>query len=204
MIELVTADRPDIVCLQELPTWTLRRLEDWSSMQSFPAVARHAFVMKRPGGWITRRNQGLLRSALTGQANAILVAAGAAEDLGDEPISDRGRERRLVQAVRFRNVVIANLHASSAAHASEVVWPEIERARAFAERHAREDEAVVLAGDFNLRDVVLPGYSQPAPGIDHIVVKRGHALPPVVWPLKRRMLDDVVLSDHAPVEVVLE
>ena len=204
MIELVVEDRPDVVCLQELPTWALRRLEDWSSMQCFPAVTRHAFALRRPGGWITRRHQGLLRSALTGQANAILVAEEAAEDLGSERISERGRERRLVHAVRVRTVVIANLHASEARDAPEVVRAEVERARAFAERHARQDEAVVLAGDFNLQAVALPGYSRPAPGIDKVLVTRASALLPVEWPLERRVLDGVVLSDHAPVEVAIE
>ena len=34
MVELVTEDRPDIVCLQEVPVWALKRLAGWSGMQA--------------------------------------------------------------------------------------------------------------------------------------------------------------------------
>src|SRR5262249_28914313 len=32
MIDLVTRDHPDVVCLQELPVWALPHLESWSGM----------------------------------------------------------------------------------------------------------------------------------------------------------------------------
>ena len=79
MIELVTADRPDVVCLQELPVWALPRLEAWSGMHRWRAVARESRVgSARLGGWLTELNHGLLRSAFTGEAEAILVAHGLA------------------------------------------------------------------------------------------------------------------------------
>ncbi len=40
MIELVTRDGPDIVCLQELPVWSLPHLDRWSGMRPVSAVAR--------------------------------------------------------------------------------------------------------------------------------------------------------------------
>jgi endonuclease/exonuclease/phosphatase family metal-dependent hydrolase len=40
MIELVTRDRPDVVCLQEVPVWSLARLSAWSGMHAVGAVAR--------------------------------------------------------------------------------------------------------------------------------------------------------------------
>ena len=94
MIELATADQPDVVCLQELPVWGLQRLEGWSGMQSVSAVARPAI---RPGlvtAWITGLNQGLFRSGIAGQANAVLVdRRHDAADLGSAQISAPGRER---------------------------------------------------------------------------------------------------------------
>jgi len=39
MVRLVTGDDPDVVCLQEVPVWALRRLEGWSDMAAFGAVA---------------------------------------------------------------------------------------------------------------------------------------------------------------------
>src|SRR2546421_697595 len=75
MIELVTGDDPDVVCLQEVPAWALGRLESWSGMQSVGAVAAAPLLRSAElGRWITELNHGLLRSAVTGEALAILVA----------------------------------------------------------------------------------------------------------------------------------
>ena len=75
MIELVASDAPDVVCLQELPVWALPLIDNWSGMQRFHAVARPPWRIGPLAGALTRLNAGLLRSALTGQANAILVRA---------------------------------------------------------------------------------------------------------------------------------
>ena len=115
MVELGAADEPDVLCLQEIPVWAVGRLERWSGMPVFPAIARRGVPTIRLAGWVTRLHNGLLRSALTGQANAILVRSDhEAEDLGEEHVSDRGRERRVCQAVRVDgSTVIANMHLSS-------------------------------------------------------------------------------------------
>ena len=44
MIELVTRDRPDVVCLQELPVWALGHLPSWSGMHAYTAVARRSLL----------------------------------------------------------------------------------------------------------------------------------------------------------------
>ena len=211
MIELATADRPDVLCLQELPVWGLRRLEEWSGMQSVGAVARPPI---RPGlvtAWITGLNQGLFRSGLAGQANAVLVDRRHGVDgLGQAQISAPGRERRVVQAVRVRpegvvgSVVVGNLHASNVFHDPEVPRGEVERARAFVEGEAAPGEPVVLAGDFNVADPGLAGYSPPGEGIDDVLVRGAVVRDVVPWPVERRMQDGLVLSDHAPVDCVLE
>lgn len=205
MLERASADGPDVLCLQELPVWALPLVDDWTGMQPARSIARRPFVL--PGGlagWITRRHQGLFRSGLAGQANAILVGrAHLLEDLGDEQISERGRERRTVQAARVGGrLVVANLHASNAAP-RPVVEAEIARALAFAEARARAGEPLVLAGDFNLHDVRLEGFSAPADGVDHVLVRGLPAGPPRVWTPEERMHNGAVLSDHAPVEVTV-
>lgn len=203
MIELVCGDEPDVVCLQELPVWGISHLERWSSMQVFPVVARGPRVPRRIGTPVTRLNQGFFRSAFVGQANAVLVASSLeAEDSGHTCISDPGRERRVVQVVRVAGrFVVGNLHAS---HGTDVAQAEIERARAFVENLGRPDDIVVLAGDFNLPDIRLAGYSEPATGVDHVLVRGASSSPPAEWPRKRRLREQVVLSDHPPVEVTIE
>lgn len=203
MIELVCADRPDVVCLQELPVWGISRLEEWSSMTAFPVIARPPRVPGRVGVRVTRMNQGFFRSAFVGQANAVLVAGSlAAEDRGYLRISDPGRERRVVQAVAVAGrYVIANLHTN---HGAEAAQLETARSRTFVEAASRPGEVIVLAGDFNLPDVRLDGYSASSRAVvDHILVNGVSASEPVVWPQERRQLDRVVLSDHAPVDVTI-
>jgi endonuclease/exonuclease/phosphatase family metal-dependent hydrolase len=202
MVEVVCADA-DVVCLQELPVWGLDRLDGWSGWQAFPAVARQPRVPGRLGVWLTRLHHGFFRSAFVGQANAILVAPGLATDnLGVRRISDPGHEPRVVQAVRVgEQFVVANLHASTTAAAALV---ELDRALEFAEGHAREDDVVLLAGDFNVTEFHLPGYTEPSGGgIDHVLVRGAPVSDAVAWPVERRARDGLVLSDHAPVEVVV-
>jgi endonuclease/exonuclease/phosphatase family metal-dependent hydrolase len=202
MIELVCEDRPGVVCLQELPVWGISRLEEWSAMTAIAVVARPPRVPGRVGVRVTRMNQGLFRSAFVGQANAVLVARSlAAEDRGHLRISDPGREHRVVQAVGVAGkYAIANLHAN---HGAEVAQQEIERSRAFAEAASRAGEVVVLAGDFNLQDVLLESYSAPSAGIDHVLVKGASVSQTLVWPRERREVEGVLLSDHPPVDVTI-
>jgi endonuclease/exonuclease/phosphatase family metal-dependent hydrolase len=203
-VRLISSDHPDVVCLQEVPLWGCRHLEGWSDMRLIWNSTRRVWFPPRFGGWITRLNQGFFRSAVSGQANAILL------DRGLQPLEQRwtvinrgGRERRICQAVRLHGMVIANLHASVAGH-PEVGAAETLRALAFAESLAQPGDALVLAGDFNLRPKQLPelpGFSSPGPRIDHIFVRGAEASPLRVWPEAHRVIESGLLSDHAPVEL---
>jgi endonuclease/exonuclease/phosphatase family metal-dependent hydrolase len=202
MLHLATADDPDVLCLQELDAWSLPLLHAWTGMQSEGAIARPPLWPAALSARLTRRHQGFFRSAIAGQANAILVSERhACEDLGKERISEPGRERRVCQAARVDGrLVVANLHATNDFRRPDVPKAEVERARRFVEGVARRGEPVVLAGDFNLRAPELPGYSAPGPGIDQVLVRRAPSTPVEVWPLERRTVAGVVFSDHAPVE----
>jgi endonuclease/exonuclease/phosphatase family metal-dependent hydrolase len=207
MIELVTLDGPDVVCLQELPVWAIPRLEAWSGMHHFEAVARPPLWPGPLSTWLTRSHQGLFRSGLSGQANAILVAPRhAATDLGHERISAAGRERRVAHAVRIAGapgLAICNLHASNDFVQPDVPRAEAAHAAAFVEAAAPEGDVVVLAGDFNVGDPLLATYSRPVEGIDHVLV-RGASASVAVWPRERRRQNGIVLSDHPVVEATVE
>jgi endonuclease/exonuclease/phosphatase family metal-dependent hydrolase len=151
-------------------------------------------------------NNGLFRSAIAGQANAILLAPGLEPlDHSTLRIDDSRQEPRWCHAVRLDELVVANLHASNDFRHPELVGAEILRAERFVSGLAGELPAV-LAGDFNVRRESLhelPGWSALGPGIDHVLVRGLRSGPLVVWPEERRRQNGRVLSDHAPVEVTV-
>jgi endonuclease/exonuclease/phosphatase family metal-dependent hydrolase len=190
MIELVTGDRPGVVCLQELPVWALRHLERWSGMHATGAVARRP---RLPFGAraVTALHHGVLRSAVTGEADAILTA-GPARDLGSTVVGE-ARLRRIAHAVEVGGVTVVNFHVDGDRGQLEHVV-------------AQASERSIVAGDSNLVAPVVDGFSRPLAGsIDQILV-RGLDLRkgPEAWPVERRTIGGRVLSDHAPVEAVVE
>ncbi len=193
MVELVTADAPDIVCLQEVPVWALAHLERWSGMTATSAVARRPRVRSaRLGRWITELHHGLLRSALTGEAAAILVASGSR--VSDERVIRfrQGHLDRIAHTVRLESGIhVANLH----------IGADPEQLRKLGDDFAAYDRAIV-AGDTNLPGAGLAGFSPPLEGsIDQIFVRGLDSTPPAKWPEARRRIDGRLLSDHAPVEL---
>ena len=174
MVRLVCADRPGVLCLQEVPVWALERLGEWSGMTVFGEVAaRPRLGSAELGRRITELHHGLFRSAFTGQANAILLAPGLTalerrtivlncrrfrseqarvHGLGLRERLTWAKERRVCQAVRIQapNALVANLHASAVAD-ERLTDAELLRAAGFADELARPEEICVLAGDFNVR-----------------------------------------------------
>lgn len=207
MVRLVTADGPDVVCLQEVPVWALRCLGRWSGMTAVGAVARRPRVWSAElGRWITDVHHGLLRSAVAGQANAILVAPRfRVGEQRVEAISRPGEgERRICQAVPVDGLgVVANFHATGGETADEQFLRAAELVR-------RLDEPAILCGDANIRpddrgrtygQLREWGFSAPAAGIDQILVRGLPVSVAAVWPDERRRLEGRLLSDHAPVEL---
>jgi endonuclease/exonuclease/phosphatase family metal-dependent hydrolase len=190
MIELVTADVPDVVCLQELPVWALPHLESWSGMHAYTAVARRPLL---PVGarTVTALHHGLLRSAFTGEGDAILTRE-PARGLGTTVVGNV-KLRRIAHAVELGGVTVVNFHIDGRRE-------QLDRVLALAPGRS------IVAGDANLVAPAAEGFSPPlADSIDQILV-RGLGLRegPRAWPVERRVLDGRVLSDHAPVEVVVE
>jgi endonuclease/exonuclease/phosphatase family metal-dependent hydrolase len=204
MVELITADRPAAVCLQEVPLWALPHLESWSGMQSRWAVARGPRIgSARLGGWITELHHGVLRSALTGEAGAILVAPQFTVSHARELVVSTDGIRRLMHGLRLDgDVFVANFHTTG---------DEQLRMVADTVESLAGDEAII-AGDANLRPgegrtyelLRERGFSEPLPGsIDQILVRGLPSTPPAAWPDERRRVDGRLLSDHAPVELTV-
>jgi endonuclease/exonuclease/phosphatase family metal-dependent hydrolase len=181
MVRLVSADRPDVVCLQEVPAWALPRLSRWSSMTAIGDVAARPTLGPLPstagvGRVITSLNHGLLRSAFSGQANAILLAPSIrlllhrsltlnsrafrraqARWLRLSPMTRLAwaKERRVCQAVGVllsdgRRALVANLHATAYRPDQRLADAEILRAAVFADALAEPEGICVLAGDLNV------------------------------------------------------
>jgi endonuclease/exonuclease/phosphatase family metal-dependent hydrolase len=170
MLRLATADAPDVLCVQEVPAWALGRFT------AGDVAARPRVIHAGLGGHITRRHQGRLRSAVSGQGNAILVGPAlrllsrSTLTLNPRRFRDaqaRGlhldwrarlawaRERRIVQAVRLadgegRTFLVTNLHCTSYAVDRRLAEAELLRAAWFAVSEAQTEDVVVLAGDFNV------------------------------------------------------
>jgi endonuclease/exonuclease/phosphatase family metal-dependent hydrolase len=222
-VRLVCADRPDLLCLQEVPPWALAHLADWTGMRCFGDVTRRASIGPVPvtaafGQRLTSLRPRLLRSAFSGQANAILVRSELhpAEHRSRCLNPRERRERRCCQTLRItlldrRPALVANLHASHHPSSSANAESEVRRALEWIDELAQPADVVVLAGDFNLSarssrifaTLVEHGFSAPAPGIDHVLVRGALASPIVAWAPERRTLGNALVSDHAPVELTI-
>ena len=195
MVELVTADRPDVVCLQELPVWALRELDAWSSMQAVSAVARPPRLRSAElGRRITEWNHGLFRSAFTGEADAILVDRRFRVSDERRIAVARAPLQRIAQSVLLDGeLAVVNFHISGV----EAQWEIVANV-------ALAYDRVVAAGDANLPGAAIPGFSPALAGsIDQILVRGAPSTSPVRWPDERRRLDGRLLSDHAPVELTV-
>lgn len=237
-VRLAAADGPDALCLQELPVWALHRLAGWAAMRCLGDVVRRpplgrGLVGDPVARYATVVAERHLRSGLAGQANALLLGDGlAVEEHASIALNDRafrdaqaaglgldaagcarwGREPRRCQAARIAagdgGLVVANVHLTGARD-HRLADAELRRAVAFAETLARPGDAIVVAGDLNLRagtsdalaELAAAGFSPPGPGIDHVLVRGAAATPVRVWPEARRRHNGRVLSDHPPVEL---
>ena len=173
MIKLATADDPDVLCVQEVPAWALGRFTvgDIAARPTVGPIPSSASLGRR----LTSLHNGMLRSAFSGQGNAIAVAprlrvlaherlelnprsfrAGEARRLGLGLIGRNAwaKERRVVQTVRLgaddgRTYLVANAHCTSLPD-RRIAQAELLRAATFATSKALPDDIVVVAGDFNL------------------------------------------------------
>jgi endonuclease/exonuclease/phosphatase family metal-dependent hydrolase len=175
LVRVAVADEPDILCLQELSVWALVDLPDWSGMTAVTDVARRPLpLLGELARALSRLDARRFRSAITGEANAVLLNSSltvvehrrlalnpfryrrmGARQFG-LPLGERLRwasERRVLQALRIERgdgtLVLANAHITG--HKDKrIPDAELLRAAVFVDGFARPDEPILLCGDFNL------------------------------------------------------
>jgi endonuclease/exonuclease/phosphatase family metal-dependent hydrolase len=181
MVELITADRPDVVLLQEIPAWALPLLGRWADMNAAWARAKRPKLGPLPvpaavGRGITAPHHGLLRSGFAGQGNAILFPSEAKQreaktiTLNTNVFTEeRGRlfgltpkqmvawekERRVCHLVRYE---LPNRQRFLVANLHASHFPdlrlgdaELRRAVNFVIRGSELEETLIVGGDFNIR-----------------------------------------------------
>ena len=195
MVELVTSDAPAVVCLQEIPVWAVPHLGRWSKMNVTSAAARRPRLRNAElGRRITDVHHGRLRSAFTGEADAMLISPELRFADERSTVISTHPLRRIAHSVRLDgDTLLVNFHIGG----EQAQWEAVGEFARFAER-------VVLAGDANIRGAWLHGFSLPlTDSIDQILVRGLPATPPVRWEDERRRVDGRLLSDHAPVELTV-
>jgi hypothetical protein len=195
MVELVAADGPDVVCLQEVPAWALGHLERWSGMHAFGAIGAQPLLGSAElGRRITDLHHGILRSAVTGEGLAILLSPSLV--VAEEHRERIGPNRVLLGVTLEDGTLVGDFHVTGGAVAAEQFRTVVRLAG---------DGPAILAGDVNLKPPYeLDGFSEPlAASIDQILVRGLPSTPPVAWPAERRRVDGRLLSDHAPVETTV-
>jgi endonuclease/exonuclease/phosphatase family metal-dependent hydrolase len=173
MLTLATADDPDVLCVQEVPAWALGRFTvgDVAARPTLGPFPSSAALGRR----LTSVHHGLLRSAFSGQGNAIAVAPrlrvlaherqelnprrfrwAEARRLGLGVVARNAwaKEGRIVQIVRLgaddgRTYLVANTHCTSLPD-RRIAQAELMRAASFVTSKALPGDVIVLAGDFNL------------------------------------------------------
>ncbi|HUZ81077.1 MAG TPA: endonuclease/exonuclease/phosphatase family protein [Gaiellaceae bacterium] len=231
MIRVATEDAPDVLCVQEVPAWALDRFTAGDVAARPRAIsAGLGRRLTRPNhGFFRSAFTGQGNAILAGPSLRVLAhsslvlntrrfrgAQARLLGLGPHARLAWARERRIVQALRLadgggRTFLVANLHCTSYAADERLADAELLRAASFAVSEAGSDDVVVLAGDFNLRvadsrtlhDLAGAewGFSEPGPGIDHILVRGAASTPVRHWADEQRAHGDRFLSDHTPVEL---
>ena len=174
MVQLATADNPDVLCLQEVPAWAVGRFTV-ADVAARPVLGPLP-IPRSARSSLTKPHHGILRSAFSGQANAIQVAPqlrvlsrhvltlnsrrfrrAQARALALDPLARLAwsKERRIVQGVRLaapdgRTFFIANTHCTSYPPDQRLADAELLRVAWFAVSLAKPEDVVVLAGDFNV------------------------------------------------------
>jgi len=156
--------------------------------------------------------------AITLNTNVFCEERGAQLGLTPKQMRDWEKERRICQLVQYempnrRRFIVATLHATFFTRDLRLADAELNRALSFVDRRAEVEEAIIVAGDFNItRDQSetirylegLPPESRWASSgyhVDHVMLRQTAASAARVWAREERIHNGVLLSDHYPIEI---
>jgi len=187
----------DVALLQEVPPWWPPALARACGADARTVLtSRNACLALRR--FVAERAPDLIRSN-GGGANAILVRPARAGAIADHRrvLLRHWPERRVCHAVELTDGTwVANLHAQ--VHSAGRARADIERAAAAALAWAGAAPALLLGGDFNVREPVAAGFEHlGGHGVDHVL---GRGLRAAGAP---EIPDRGELSDHAAVIVTV-
>ena len=204
MVALATADRPDVLCLQEVPVWALLRLADWSGgMTVVPAITRLPVWPAPLTAWLTRSHEAFFRSALAGQANAILVRL-RARRRGSRERADQHRRPR--GEARLGGPPALDRRSPTSTPATTSRTPRSRAPRSVGPASSPRDTRARASPSCSqaTSTSATPGSTATARqgrGSTTSSFVATSATRLETWPRARRLQNGAVLSDHAPVEL---
>lgn len=220
MVELVTADRPTVVCLQEVPARALDEVGEWASMQSFADREERGLLSGSGSVVLAPREASVLaHKTITLNTNVFCEEQGRRLELSERVTRAWETPRRICQVVKLafpnrRRLVVANVHATTSPDA-RLVDAELRRAINFVERQLELGDILVFTGWYELGGAASEtiaslmgrqaesrwhGLQSPFP----ILLVLGAPITTVrSWPDEERSYGGKVLSTHPPIEAEL-
>ena len=158
---------------------------------------------------------------ITLNTNVFCEERGAALGLARNQMRRWERERRICHLVQYelpnrRRFLVATLHATSNPGDIRLAEAELRRATSFVDRRAEVEEIVIVAGDFNLsrsQSALIAELESLPPEsrwddrgahVDHVLLRGAGAASARVWTLEERTVRGAALSDHYPIEIVID
>ncbi|HEY3921246.1 MAG TPA: hypothetical protein VGL76_03935 [Gaiellaceae bacterium] len=220
LVELVTADRPGVVMLQEVPKQASGSIGEWSGMKAFVDREETGFRSATSSVVLVPSNATeFLHKTITLNTNVFCEEQGRRLGLDEKTTREWEKPRRICQVIRVafpnrRHLVVANVHCSTRPD-GRMVDAELRRALNFVERQVELNDILVFTGWYELggtqsesiaallgrpRESLWHGLQNPFP---MLVVLGAQINGYRTWPNDERTYDGKLLSSYPPVEIDL-
>ena len=220
LVELVTADRPAVVLLQEVPRKAAGSIGEWAGMKAFADREESGFRSATSSVVLVPNDvTEVVHKTITLNTNVFCEEQGKRLGLDEKTTREWESPRRICQVVRVafpnrRHLVVANVHCSTRPD-GRMVDAELRRALNFVERQIELNDLLVFTGWYELggtqseaiapllgrqRESIWHGLQNPFPMLLVLGAKiNGYR----TWPNDERTFNGKLLSTHPPVEIDL-